>query len=180
MEEYKSSSGYTKKEKIILTAAAVVILAATAGSSFWFYQKFKPSKEEKKISIVDMIRESKGKVEKRQVEEIQEVKVAEKQPEKEKTISPAEIMVKIYNGGAVAGSAGKMKEILVSSGYAKTEAGNAKGNYEGLVVCYEEKLEKEAQDLKEILKSKYTTIEIKKGLPEVEGVASGILIVLGK
>ncbi len=179
MEEYKSSSGYTKKEKIILTVATVIILAVTAGSSFWVYQKFKPGKQEKKISIADIIEDSKGEEEK-QAEETPEIKVAEQQPEEEKAISPAEVTVKVYNGGAVAGSAGKMKEILTSNGYVKTEAGNAKGDYKGLVVYYEEKLEKEARDLKEILKSKYTTIEIKKGLPEVEGAVSGILIVLGK
>lgn len=179
MEEYKSSSGYTKKEKIILTMAAAIILAATAAGSFLAYQKFKPGRQERKISIADIIEKSRGEGEK-QVEEIQEVKVTAQQAEEEKTISPAEVAIKVYNGGAAAGSAGKMKEILTSNNYTKTEAGNAKGDYKGLVVYYEEKLEKEAQDLKEILKSKYATIEIKKGLPPAEGIASGILIVLGK
>ena len=100
--------------------------------------------------------------------------------EKKESKKPAEISVKILNGGAVAGSAAKIKDILTNKGYSKTEAQNAKeNNHEGLVVYHAGTLEAEAGAVRELLKANYPKAEIKPA-SSVEEKMADIVIILGK
>lgn len=100
--------------------------------------------------------------------------------EKKESKKPAEISIKILNGGAVAGSAAKIKDILTNKGYSKTEAQNAQeNNHEGLVVYHAGTLEAEAGAVRELLKANYPKAEIKPA-SSVEEKMADIVIILGK
>lgn len=65
-------------------------------------------------------------------------------------IAPAtkNTVVRVLNGGAAKGSAGKLAESIKQDGYTQVSAGDATGNYTGVVIYYAESLAKEAELLK--------------------------------
>lgn len=176
-----SSSGHIspKKENLILAVIVIIILALVFGSGFWVWGKVKPSKQERKISITNLVEEPKEQ----SSEAVQEGQKTEEQsqetPEDVKNITPADINVKVLNGGAAAGSAGKIKNTLVSKGYAKTEAGNANlSSYKGAVIYYQKEFKEPAREIKEIIKTNFAAVEIKEGINEKE-IGGDIVVILG-
>lgn len=104
-----------------------------------------------------------------------------KSMEELKAKTPAELAIKVLNGGTTPGTAGKIKDFLISKGYAKSEAGNAENeNHLGAAVYYKEEIsKKEAQWIKEMLAGKEIKAEIKLAGTEEEKSAD-IIIMLGK
>lgn len=181
MEEFKKSSAYTKKEKIILASAGLVMAVIIVTAGLWVYKKLAPPREEKKISIVDIADKSTvgQKNEEAQKQEGQKTEEPSQEAVKEETISPGNVGIKVLNGGTLAGTAAKIKDTLVTEGYAKTEATNAKlSNYKGVIIYYEPKFQDQVRSIKEILKSKYPIIETKEGMNNGEMVGD-IVIILG-
>lgn len=75
--------------------------------------------------------------------------------------APETIVVKVLNGGAAGGSAGKMVAYLRQNGYLKAEAGNANGSNAGVVVYYTAGMEDESKALQLVLLKEYKGIEAK-------------------
>ncbi len=167
----------TKKENLILAAMAVLILAMTAGAGYWIWQKFVPPREENKTSITNLAEEP-------ETEEPKEEGNVQEEPAspaaEEKVIAPADVSVKVLNGGAPAGSAGKIKDLLKTKGYAKTEAANANlSSYAGITIYYQAEFKSEAEKIKEALSSQYKVIEIKEGTNAKEP-SGDVVVILGK
>lgn len=95
--------------------------------------------------------------------------------------APAGVVVKVLNGGAAGGSAGKMVMYLKTSGYAKAEAGNANGSNAGIVIYYSSGMEDEAKALQLTLLKLYKGVESKAAsdakVPEAK--TAPIVVVLG-
>lgn len=95
--------------------------------------------------------------------------------------APAMIAVRILNGGAVGGSAGKMVAYLKQNGYTKAEAGNANGANVGIVVYYSVPMADEAKALQLLLLKEYKGVTSKPveeaKIPEVK--TTPIAVVLG-
>lgn len=111
------------------------------------------------------------------VSEPQEATVA---PEEVK-IDPLKLKIEIANGSGVAGAAGKVKDFLVSKQYENVEAKNYSAeDVTGSTIYYsEEKLEKEAKWIADMLKDKKIVAEIKLATKDEEKTGD-IVIVLGK
>ncbi len=69
--------------------------------------------------------------------------------------APESITVKVLNGGAAGGSAGKMTTYLKANGYTKAEAGNANGSNVGIVIYYSSEMEDESKVLQLLLLKEY-------------------------
>ena len=75
--------------------------------------------------------------------------------------APASLVVKVLNGGAVGGSAGKMVSYLKQNGYAKAETGNANGANKGVVIYFSVDMADEAKVLQLLLLKQYQGVEAK-------------------
>lgn len=179
------------KENIILSAMAVLILAMIAGTGYWIWTKFASPREENKVSITSITEEPKAEEPKNEESIQEETKPAEEptppaaeepaySADKEKTILPAEVNVKVLNGGAPPGSAAKIRDLLKTKGYTKIEAANANlSSYAGVNIYYRAEFKSEAEKIKEALAVQYKAIEMKEGTNAQE--ASGdIVVILGK
>lgn len=180
MDELQNRSGFTKREKIIIALAALVLLAIFWATGFWLWKKFKPPREEKKISITNLVDQPKEKANNQPPQEATGESTAIREVPEENKISPEEIDIKVLNGGSLAGAAASVKGLLAGRGYAKTEAGNAKlSSYKGVAIYYKADFKDQVQEIKNILAGKYKTVETKEGISS--GEASGdIVIILGK
>jgi len=101
--------------------------------------------------------------------------------EKEPDILVEEIEVNILNAGALSGSAGKVKSLLVEKGYLKSEAGDGEGaSAQGFFIFYkDETFKKEAVKIQEILKENNISSEVE--LAESDEEKNGdVVVILGK
>lgn len=181
------------KENIILSAMAVLILAMIAGTGYWIWTKFASPREENKVSITNLTEESKTEESKNKNNiQAESASSADKEAappaaeepaysaDKEKTILPAEVNVKVLNGGAPPGSAAKIRDLLKTKGYTKIEAANANlSSYAGVNIYYRAEFKSEAEKIKEALAVQYKVIEMKEGTNAKE--ASGdVVVILGR
>jgi hypothetical protein len=180
MEELKSSSGFSQKEKTILIVIGITLLVVFVFSAFELYKKFKPTQQEKKVSIASLVEET-DKDQREQVVEEKKTELSENQNQAQnKKISPAEINVSVLNGGAAAGTALKIKNNLISEGYTKTESSNAKlSNYQGVTVYYKTDFKNQVDDIKQILSEQYKIITTKEGSNNDE-IGGDIVVIMGK
>lgn len=179
--------------KIITVLLLLILLFAFAGFSFFsasLYLKAKNNQNNSnKVSISEM---RAGETNRDGASDDPEVSASQSREEEDRKDSepesnakieskkPEELAIKILNGGAVSGSAGKVKEILISKGYVKAEAKNAEEDgYQGAIIYYSENLEKEATGVKEVLSDKYSKIELKQA-SSGEEKSGDIVIILGK
>lgn len=95
--------------------------------------------------------------------------------------APESIAVKVLNGGAAGGSAGKMTTYLKANGYTKAEAGNANGSNIGIVIYYSSEMEDESKALQLLLLKEYKGVVSKPvedaKIPEAK--TAPIVVVLG-
>lgn len=175
-EEYPVMSRSKENAIIFGVTFLVVILVGTAGYLVW--QKIKPERMESKISIRNIAKEETSK--KSEAENKEENKNEKKEEERKNDVKISEIDVKILNGGAAAGSASKVKELLITNGYAKVQATNAKtSDHRQVTIYHKEKFSNQAAEIKDILKNTYGTVEIKSGVNEKE-IGGDIVVILGK
>jgi len=162
----------------VFVAIVIVLTAVVAVLAFLLVKTFS-NKDAEKVSIQNI---SKEVVENNKTEDKVEVK-EEKEESKTpvvKEVVPTEVAIKILNGGAVGGSAGKVKEALVAKGYKKVEAGNSdKNSYVGVNVFYQAEMKTAAEKVAADLKIKYPTAQAKAGA-SVEEKSGPIVIILGK
>lgn len=94
---------------------------------------------------------------------------------------PATIAIKVLNGGAAGGSAGKVAAYLKQNGYAKAEAGNANGANAGIVIYYSAPMADEAKALQLLLLKQYKGVTSKPveeaKIPEAK--TAPLVVVLG-
>ena len=89
--------------------------------------------------------------------------------------------INVLNSGAVKGSAAKVQDFLKKSGYAKVNAGSAKGNYTGTVVYYLNSNDVAATAVQQLLKTDYPHVQIKLApLSTTEDGSAPIVVMLGK
>ncbi len=95
--------------------------------------------------------------------------------------SPENITVKVLNGGAAGGSAGKIATYLKTNGYTKAEAGNANGSNTGIVIYYSSEMEDESKALQLLLLKEYKGVVSKPAedakIPEAK--TAPMVVVLG-
>jgi hypothetical protein len=155
----------------------VVVVAVIAGAFYFFKIKTQPT-EAPVATETEFVVENPQDTEPAE-EVVQEVQ-SENIPVPEKNLKPAEIKISILNGGAAAGTAGKVKTLLVGQGYKLAEAKNAEGDaYVGTIIYYIEGLSKNAETVKEVLKVKYPKAETK-AAATTEEKSADIVIILGK
>jgi cytoskeletal protein RodZ len=158
----------------LLVFVALVLIVAVGFLIFLAVKKV-GNPEAGKVSIQNI-----SKTESQTKEEISEKAPVEKEAETPKAVNPMDVSIKILNGGAIGGSAGKVKEVLALKGYKKIEVGNSdKSNYVGVNVFYQGDGKVTAEKVATDLKTKYPTAAAKLGV-SVEEKSSSIVIILGK
>jgi len=162
---------------------AVLILAVIGGTGYWIWAKFAPPREENKTSITNLAEDPKieePKEENNIQEETQPAEEPAPPADEAKTIALADVSVKVLNGGAPAGSAAKIRDLLKTKGYTKIEATNANlSGYAGATIYYKTEFKDQAEKIKEALVGQYKVIETKERINAKE--ASGdIVVILGK
>ncbi|PIP27143.1 MAG: hypothetical protein COX30_03375 [Candidatus Moranbacteria bacterium CG23_combo_of_CG06-09_8_20_14_all_39_10] len=102
-------------------------------------------------------------------------------PEETK-ISPADINVNVLNNGAPAGSAGKIKDLLVKNGYAKAVAGNSSSvSIVGTSLYYSaDKFKTTAEASARLLEANGSIKVVVSGASSAEQKSGDIVIILGK
>jgi murein DD-endopeptidase MepM/ murein hydrolase activator NlpD len=85
-------------------------------------------------------------------------------------VAPENVVVKVVNVGAPAGTAGNIKDLLASSGFAKTEAKNGDGNnLTGVTVVYNGgSFRDSANKIKEILAVRKIVAEVREAVTDAE------------
>lgn len=176
--EYVEEKNSRGKKTFFIVLSLVVLGALIGGGYFWWLKKqtvtptAESGKNENTVVIpINTETSSDNSAEEKNIDEKnQTVEVA-----------PADMNVKVLNGGAAAGSAGKIKNVLVNQGYAKTEAGNGQGeNIVGSTVYYKgEQFKKPAEELQEILATSKIKSEVKEALT-AEQQSADVVVILGK
>ncbi len=161
--------------KIILIVAILIVLVV--GVYLWINNK-----EEEKIS---------NQVEATVSENIQDSKPEEtliiKESQNEindseiQKINPLKMKIEVFNGGGVAGAAGKIKDLLVAEKYENVEAKNYPSDKKAETIVYykEDAIKEEAQRVVDLLKMGNVEMQIKLASKDEEKTAD-IVIVLGK
>lgn len=164
----------SKVRNIILAIIGALLLLGAFFAVWKIAQNKKETEIKEKISITSLGAGG-GEVKK------EESVPAKEKEEPLKAKAPQEVTVKILNGGAAPGTAGKIKDFLVSKDYIQTEAKNAADNeHTGTIIFYKEDVsKKEAEWIKEMLAGKEIRAEIKLAESEEEKSAD-IVIILGK
>lgn len=165
----------------IFVAVVIILLAAVVVLGFLVFKTFSDPNRGKS-SIQDINKEENSNIASKEPEKKTEeaAKPVENNDQSIKEISPLETAIKILNGGAVGGSAGKVKTVLVEKGYKKVEAGNSdKSNYVGVTVFYQADMKTVAEKVVADLKVKYPTAQAKFGV-SAEEKSGPIVIILGK
>lgn len=95
--------------------------------------------------------------------------------------APETIAVKVLNGGAVGGSAGKVATYLKQNGYTKAEAGNAGGSNAGIVIYYAPEMADEVKALQLLLLKEYKGVTSKPASEAKvsEAKTAPIVVILG-
>jgi len=75
-------------------------------------------------------------------------------------VDKASVEIIVLNGGAPAGTAGKVVKSLVDEGFSKAEAGNADGTHVGVVIYYDGDSEAATALVKEALSGTYADAKI--------------------
>lgn len=166
----------SRRQKMFFAISALLVVGAIVGGGyFWWLKKPVANQTSEKGNTVVIPINPETPVDNSAKEE----KVAENKPVAE--VAPADMNVKVLNAGAAAGSAGRIKTILVGLGYAKTEAGNGQAeNVVGSVVYYKDsQFQKAAEVLGEILITNKIKAEIKEALT-AEQKSADVVVILGK
>lgn len=94
--------------------------------------------------------------------------------------SPGSVDVVVLNGGGPIGAAGKMANYLVSKGYAKAKASNAKNySYEGLTVYYDKEGKVDAEAVRTVLVASYPNVRLEEAKSDAERV-SRVTVIIGE
>ena len=95
-------------------------------------------------------------------------------------VAPDQIPVKVLNGGAAPGTAGKVRDLLNSKGYTKATAANAsQETYTGQTVFFQDGNEAAATAIKDLMKAQYPKMEVKTA-SSVEEKSAAIVVMMGK
>lgn len=182
------------KESIFGTLLFAVLIVFTitsiVGVGFVAYTKWQMSRQESaRPSIVALATEQEKNGEKtpdsiegsEMTEEKQEPDTAAHTAQDEALVQLKATAISVLNGGAAKGSAALATDILKAAGYSKSVAGNATGDYVGVVVYHASGMEQAATIIKEVLVKKYPNTTIKAALPgNKETTVSSITVILGK
>ncbi len=105
----------------------------------------------------------------------------EKKPDTPTNVVPKETLnVKVLNGGAVKGSAGKVQDLLKKAGYTKTQVGNSIGDYTGVIVYYMDSFESSAKAIQQVLIKDYPSAHIQTASSVAETKSTSVVVILGK
>jgi len=169
--EEKSSQG----KKRLFMFLLVIVLAAAVGGGYWLWNNKKQktaSKETGNSAVIPINQEAEQPV------------PEEEQPAPEikppVLVDPAKLTVKVLNEGATAGSAGKVKTLLVGKGYAKAAAGNGEFDSTGTFIYYSgQAASPDAEAVSKVLSDNGTESKIEEALTS-EQKSADIVVILGK
>ena len=96
-------------------------------------------------------------------------------------VDKSKVVVKVLNGGAMVGSAGKLAKVLLADGFTLVKASDAKGNYAGTTIYYLDGHQDEATAVRAGMgadgSSAKLTIEVD---TKKETGSASVVVVLGK
>lgn len=88
--------------------------------------------------------------------------------------------IQVLNGGAAAGTAGKVGEALETAGYTKITVDSAQGNFSGETIYYASGYQEEAEALKDTLSKDYPKVEVKaQEASNQETTGASLVLILG-
>lgn len=160
-----------------------LVVFALAGAGVWFGFRYRAERQEvadTRPSIVNFAPENLPENVAREEDDSGE-ETKKEEPAPTKPDAPETIVVKVLNGGAAGGSAGRVAAYLKKNGYAKAEAGNANGANSGIVIYYSAPMADEAKALQLLLLKEYKGVTSKPveeaKIPEAK--TAPIVVVLG-
>jgi hypothetical protein len=185
--EYAAKKEFAWKK---ITAAVLAVFVFFGGFYLIIRSGFKKVEEannRNNEALVSAIRETIVQ----EVQPLKEIKIKEAEEaakqeaakqEADKKINPAELSVKVLNGGAPKGSAEKTKNLLAGQGYARTEAGNVAGPNVALssISYKEDRLAETAQAISDLLYREDNNYAITRLAATDEEKSADIVVVLGK
>lgn len=168
----------SKKIKWIVAGLMIIALVIILFFAWDYWKKSKEKQLNQQLSIHNISVSASEDNNGEETAQIENKESGDEEVSVEKKKS--DLAINILNGGAVPGSAGKVKKLLEKNEYVKIEAKNAqKNDYSGIIVYYSEGLIKQAEELKKILDSGYDSVELKEADNE-ESKSSDITVILGK
>lgn len=147
-------------------------------------QSGQPSIMELKNVALDIVQQEQNRVEQEVAEGTSAQTVSENQKSDSvasKPTDPAKLVVKVLNGGAAPGSAGKVAQILKTAGFKLTTAGDSKGDYTGVTVYYQSANKADAEVVKvALIKTHPQTMTQAADATKVETGKAPVVVILGK
>lgn len=163
------------------TAITVLVVVLIVGGTLFLWKKNKMAVEQT-VTRAENILEPKENNVNEQAVDVPAVEESKPPVEarNEDNFKSEEIKITVLNGGATAGSAGKVQDLLVKQGYKLAQAQNAQAdNHSGTAIYYSQGFDKTAGIVKNLLKAKYPKTETKPAETDEEKSAD-LVIMLGK
>jgi cytoskeletal protein RodZ len=165
--------------KTIIFVVIILIIGAATFLVFLGY-RLAGSGSIENASIVSISSQGPSSVSEQETHEQKEAKVPQ-DTAKDGVFMKNSISIVVLNGGAPKGSAGIVADILKTDGFLKATAGNASGDYSGMVVYWKEGNESAAKAVQAALSAKYPSIAVKASDPKnKETLSAPIVAILGK
>lgn len=151
---------YFMKEVFIAFFVCALLVGGAFGG-FWYYDRMK-NEADLRPSIVNFTPENLPEnVVVKKDSDTDEAQEEKKESVPVKPDAPETITIKVLNGGATSGSAGKMASYLKSNGYTKAESGNSNGVNSGIVIYYSPDMSDEVKVVQLLLLKEYKGVESK-------------------
>lgn len=168
----------------ILIFFAIIIVGAVWLPGFWHARELRDAKQTSILDLknvaFDAAEQAKEQAEQVAAEAEREAVKSNEAPVAPAT-DPAKLVVKVLNGGAPGGSAGKAAQILKTAGFKLTTAGDAKGDYVGVIVYYQSAGKADADAIKAALAKTYPNVKTQVETDAKKETASAaIVVVTGK
>ncbi|MDD5083976.1 MAG: LytR C-terminal domain-containing protein [Candidatus Moranbacteria bacterium] len=165
---------------------STIFFLAIAGSALWGWNRWQQTARDARNtqpSINALAMESSVSTpESKEAPEEPAPATEEKKPEVASSGTPKETLnVKVLNGGAAKGNAGKVQDFLKKNGYNKVQIGNTIGDYTGVVVYYLDSNEASATAIQKLLVSDFPEAEVRAAsASDKEGGSAPVVVILGK
>lgn len=168
----------------IIIFFAVIIAGAVWLPGVWHARELERTTQSSIMDLKDVAIESVGKEESRVADDMAQAEgdtTAKNETPLAPATDPAKLVIKVLNGGAAGGSAGKLAQVLRSAGFKLVTAGDSKSDYAGVTVYYQSAGKADADAVKATLTKAYPSVEERVETDmKKETASAAIVVVVGK
>lgn len=167
---------------VLIFALTLSLLAALGYFGYIGYRSYQAFRREETIPSIETM----APIETAPLTNSEEQKTSVSKEETQKTPAVSEgekktLAIKVLNGGAAKGSAGRLTELLRQAGFAKAVFGNSRVDHTGTVIYYGDSFQAAAELIKAVVIHTYPQATLAPSQTNVKDTSvAPIVIILGK